>query len=373
MAKASGGGASTKLYGSITRKECKEVILNNAKAGITTIVRGHNGWGKTALTKDLREALPKHRLVLCDMSTKEAGDLTMPKFASVDGNDVVRAIPHEDLGVHLGGDVILFIDEIFKAKKPLQVALAQLLYEHKIGGFQLSPDSIVCGASNLEDEGFGDQSLGFVYNRISIVEMAKPTADEWVDEYALANGIHPTIIQSAKEYPAMFNDFRMYSKPGDNQYIFDPRAPQSFYVTGRSLERASNVLFANENLPADRKNHVLTHLLMHCVGERAAADIMAVNELHAELPAWSDIIKNPEKTKVPASAGACCLLIYSAIQNIEDKTVDPWMVYLKRFKKEAQALFVSSILRVDSKSQIVATHNSFVDWAMENQYLYKAA
>lgn len=368
-----GNGSGTKLYGSITRDECKNAILNNAKEGITTIVRGHNGWGKTALLKDLQQALPKHRTILIDMSCLEAGDLTMPKFKVIDGNDVVSAVPHENLGLHLGGDVIVFIDEIFKAKKALQVSLAQFLYEHKLATSQLSKDSVVCGASNLEDEGFGDQSLGFVYNRISIVEMAKPTSDEWVDNYALANGIHPTIIQSAKEYASMFNDYRMYSKPGDNQYIYDPRAPQSFYVTGRSLERASKLLFANDNLPADRKNHVLTHLLMHCVGERAAADIMAVNELHAELPAWADIIKNPEKTKVPTSAGACCLLIYTAIGNIEDKSVDPWMKYLQRFKKEAQALFASSILRVESRSRIVSTHKSFLDWATANQYLYKAA
>jgi hypothetical protein len=370
MAKSATG---MKMYGNIKRSECKSVILANAKAGITTIVRGHNGWGKTALKYDLKKALPKHEVILCDMSTKEAGDLTMPKFATVDGNDVVRAIPHEDLGVHLNKPVILFIDEIFKAKKPLQVALAQLLYEHKIGGFKLTEDSVVCGASNLEEEGFGDLSLAFVYNRISIVEMAKPTPEEWLEEYAIDAKLHPTILASAKEYPSMFDDYRQYSKAGDNQYVFDPRMPLPFYVTGRSLERASKLLYANDDLPADRKNHVLTHLLMHCVGDRAAADIMAVNELHAELPTWDEIVKDPKKAKLPASAGARCLLIYSAISNIEQKTIKSWMTYLQRFQKEAQALFCSSILRVKSKSDIVASDNAFLEWAMANQYLYQSA
>lgn len=365
--------SAKKLYGSIKRKYCVDAILANATRGITTIVRGHNGWGKTAMVKDLQARKPNHRVIICDMSNKEAGDLTMPKFKTIDGSDVVSAVPHEELGFHLGGDVILFIDEIFKAKKAMQVGLASLLYERKLGGFELSKDSIVCGASNLEDEGFGDQSLGFVYNRISILEMSKPENEEWI-EYALAANLHPTIIASAKEYPAMFADWRDYTKAGDNDYIFDPRAATSFYVTGRSLERASNLLYSLTGIGGEDEAAIKTHALMHCVGPRAAMDIMAVDQLHVELPSWSDIVKTPNKAKVPKSAGACCLLIYSAIQNVDEKTITPWMTYLKRLKTEPQALFASSILRVNSKSQVaVSTHSSFLDWAMENQYLYKAA
>lgn len=360
---------SMKPYSNISRSECVNVILKNAERGITTIVRGHNGWGKTAMELDLRKALPKHKFIKLDMSVLEAGDILMPKFQEVNGRDVVAGVPHKQFGFHEDGDVIVFLDEIFKAKKALQVQIADLLHKHELGGFKLSKNSIVCGASNLEDEGFGDQSLGFVYNRISLVEMRKPTGEEWVDDFALPNDLHPTIIQSAKEYPMFFMDYRSYSKPGDNQYIYDPRQPVPFYVTGRSLERSSSMLYALEGMPAEVK----THALMNCVGERAAMDIMAVNELHAELPGWDEIIKNPTKTKIPASAGACCLLIYTAIQHLEEKTVDAWMTYLQRFKKEAQALFASSILRVESKSRIVATKKSFLDWAMTNQYLYKKA
>lgn len=361
--------AGKKLYGSISRSDCVDAILDNGKEGVTTIVRGHNGWGKTAMEIDLRKRLPNHRFIKLDMSILEAGDLVMPKFQNIDGHDVVNGVPHKNFGFHIEGPVIVFLDEIFKAKKALQVQIADLLHKHELAGYKLHPESIVCGASNLEDEGFGDQSLGFVYNRISIIEMRKPTNEEWVDEFALVNGIHPTIVQSAMEYPAMFADYRDYTKPGDNDYIFDPRAPQSFYVTGRSLERASKLLTANAHKSAE----VRTHLLMHCVGPRAAMDIMAVDQLHAENPPWAQIIKEPTKAKVPSSAGACCLLIYTAIQNIEKKDVANWMTYLKRFKKEPQALFASSILRVDSKAKLVSTEKAFLDWAMENQYLYKAA
>lgn len=363
-----------KLYRDIPRKEVIEVIKRNATQKITTVVRGHNGYGKTAILNDLKLAYPNHTAVLCDMSTKEAGDMLMPKFQNIEGVDVCAGVPHKDLGLHTKGDVILFLDEIFKCKKALQVSLAQLLYDHKLGDLQLSKNSIILGASNLEDEGFGDQSLGFVYNRIAVIELRKPTGDDWADEYAIPNNLHPTIIQSAKEYAGMFADYRDYTKVGDNQYIFDPRAPLSFYTTGRSLERASKILFAltepSKEYPTGMSSEVITHALKNIVGDRAAADIMSIHDLHSELPVWKDIIDHPEKATVPKSAGACCLLIYTAIQNLEAKTVSKWMIYLKRHKKEAQALFASTILRT-SKSAVISSNKDFLDWGTENRYLYR--
>lgn len=359
---------ATRLYANINRKTVLEVILNNAKVGITTVVRGHNGSGKTALKYDLQCRLPNHRVMVVDMSTKEPGDMLMPKFVVENGKDVVAGVPHKDLGLHEDGPVVVILDEIFKTKKSQQVALAQFLYEHKFGGIALHPDSIVVGFSNLEDEGFGDASLGFVYNRVQIVEMAKPTSDEWVDDFALKFGIHPTIIASAKEYPAMFADYRDYDKPGQNQYIFDPRMPMVGYVTGRSLERASSVLKAN----ADMSREVLTHMLIQLLGERAAMDIMSVHALHEDLPSWESIMKNPAKAKVPTSAGSMCLLIYTAIQRLKKTELKNWMEYLKRMKKEAQALFASSVLHNDRTRDMAGEDKDFQKWVVDNSYLYKA-
>jgi hypothetical protein len=357
-------------YGSIKRASVVQAILSNAKRGITTIVRSHNGNSKSAIIHDIKKQLPQHRAITINMSVMEAGDLMMPKFKVLDGKDIVAAVPHEQLGLHIDGPVILFIDEIFKAKKALQVQLAELLYERKLGNFKLSDDSIIFGASNLEDEGFGDQSLGFVYNRIALVEMAKVTGDEWTMEYAIDAGVHPTILAAAKEYPSMFADYRDYSVIGENQYIFDPRQPTTAFVTLRSLERASNMLYGFEESGMSHED--ITHCLTNVVGPRAAADVMAVHVLKEELPAWADIIKLGAKAKVPKSAGARCLLIYTAISSIEDKSIKPWMDYASaNLKKEEQALFACSILKVSSKAGLVSTNSNFLKWVTDNSYLYQ--
>jgi hypothetical protein len=97
---------------------------------------------------------------------------------------------------------------------------------------------------------------------------------------------------------------------------------------------------------------------------------MAVHVLNTELPEWDDIVKKPETAKLPDSAGARVLLVYTAIQKLDKTSFKSWMTYLKRFQKEAQALFATTILRVNSKGTEVSALKEFVDWAKANSYLF---
>lgn len=369
-------GAEVRLYGSISLIECLDVVVSRAKRSLktgkpaTTVIVGPTGTGKTHYTVErLQAEFPKHTIALGDMSCKEAGDLTMPKFTVMDGVDVVVGVPHADLGLHADKPMIMILDEILKTKKANLVALASLIYEHKFAGRNLHPESFIVGLSNLAGEGFNDASLAFFDRRVKFLECRKFTADEWIDGYAIPKGLHLSIIASAREYPSMFADYRDYTKPGENQYIFDPRvSTTTAFVCGGTLEAASEDLYALEGRPKD----VITHSLIGIVGPRAAMDIMGVHELHDQLPDWKDIIAKPETAKIPDSAGALVLLVYKAIQELQAKQVEPWMIYLKRMKKEAQALFASTILKIPSKAPTVSSNTAFIDWATKNKYLYQA-
>lgn len=366
---ASKSAAKRIAYGSIKRASVVKTIVANSKRGITTVVQSHTGNSKSAIAKDLQKMFPKHGLSIINMALMQPGDLMFPKFTNIEGVDVVRGAPHEQLGLHEERPMIIFVDEIFKAPKALQVQLADLVYERRLGTRQLHKDTIVFAASNLEEEGFGDSSIAFARDRMARVEMSKVTDEEWRMDYALEAGIHPTILEATREFPSMFADYRDYDVPGENQYIFDPRKPLPAFVTLRSLERASNMLYGFEEQGMNVDD--ITHALVNTVGGRAAADIMSVHVLHEELPSWADIVKLGAKAKVPKSAGARCLLIYTAISSIEEKTVKPWMEYAAaNLKKEEQALFAGSILKVASKSALVSTQKDFLGWVKENNYLY---
>ena len=59
---------------------------------------------------------------------------------------------------------------------------------------------------------------------------------------------------------------------------------------------------------------IMAHALKGTIGDRATYDMLTIVQLNDELPQWESIIADPDKTKVPKSPSAVCMLVYSAIQ-----------------------------------------------------------
>jgi hypothetical protein len=356
----------SKIYSDLSRAQVVDLISRIGPFQ-TVLVQGESGIGKSAMLPEMASRFPKHRLLYCDLTTKDSGDMGVPKIVDVDGKEVCRFVPNEELGVHLAGDVILMLDELGKARKDVLTASLRLLHEGKIGEYSLSDKSIRFATSNLSAEGFGDKLYGYVGNRMTVVTMRKPNAQEWIEGYAIGAGVCSTILQSVNEYPQMLESYQTYKTCGENQYIFDPRQPSVSFVSPRSLKNASDILIATEDLDHDVRVHALTGTL----GARAAQDIMSIDALHGQLPTWKEVIAAPSKARVPDSAGAMCLFVYSAISNVEKDTVAPLMTYLQRLKSEAQALFCSTALRT-AKASIVSADADFLKWAKERSYIFQA-
>jgi hypothetical protein len=100
--------------------------------------------------------------------------------------------------------------------------------------------------------------------------------------------------------------------------------------------------------------------------------MLSIIQLTDELPTWEQITKDPSKTKVPSSASAVCMLVYSAIQQVEKDSIGKWITYMERLSKEAQGLFATSVMRT-SKKTTVGTSQGFIKWATANNYLFAQA
>ena len=84
----------------------------------SVIVEGEMGIGKSSILKELARKLPEHIPVYFDCTTKaDAGDVMMPKFKDLDGQDYVSFATNEELGMHLKDQkLIIMIDEVGKNK-----------------------------------------------------------------------------------------------------------------------------------------------------------------------------------------------------------------------------------------------------------------
>ena len=103
------------------------------------------GNGKSSMLTTLAEQLPTHRPIYFDGTTKDLGDIMIPSMQSIETDGCVRMIPHEELGLHIEGPIILMLDEYGKANPAVKNAMLRLMLERKVGSYSLHPDSIsVC-------------------------------------------------------------------------------------------------------------------------------------------------------------------------------------------------------------------------------------
>lgn len=353
-------------YSEINMQEATEVI---ARIGdkVTVLVQGHMGCGKTAILKELALKYPGHMPCYVDITTKDVGDFTIPSIQVQGGVTIASFVPNEEFGFQNHSPVIIMLDELGKASKAVMNACLRLMLERKLGVHELPEGSIVFATTNLSSEGVGDTIPAHARNRICTVKMRKPTADEWRFNFAHSAGVDPVVIATAVEYPTMLASYEDYERVGQNDYIYDPRAPMAAFVTPRSLERASDILKTCKDLPRE----VLTHVLTGVVGKRAAMDMINMLVLDYSLPTWIDITAAPTSAAVPTNGAGACLLVSKALMNIKANTLDSWMAYVQRLPKEAQALFAISALKEKSIIRnIVVTNKEFTAWAVSNGYLF---
>lgn len=360
----------------------------------TVMVQGDMGAGKSSISKLLKDptqypTLGKHVSVYCDCTTKDLGDLTIPKLKDVDGNDFVRYATNEELGLHLKDTpIILMIDEYGKANASVKNALLRLMLERKMGSYTMHPDSLIFATTNLGAEGVGDILPPHARNRLVIVRMRKSSNKEWL-EWAINNQVHPSILGWANETPQLFQSFTDvrdpkvsnsnisaadYARELDeaNPYIYHPKAVwRTSFVTPRSLEAASDILWAADKFLLDKST--VLQLLIGTIGERGARDLSAFVALADDLPKLQQIKDDPMNAKVPESAAALCMVVNRTLATIEYSWVANWMKYMARLPRESQGLFVNGVRKSTyTKRDVVAATKEFGDWCIQNGWMYAA-
>lgn len=359
----------------------------------TVLAQGHMGTGKSSMLRELAKRKPNHRAFYFDCTTKDLGDITIPKMkggsstmrgrvnpmtyevelevvdrGDSDERDYVRFATNEELGAHIDGPIIIMIDELGKANAMVQNALLRLMLERKLGSYALHPDSIVFATTNLGAEGVGDMLRPHARNRISVVTVKKPDNFAWL-EWGINNDIDPVLLGWVKDNPQLFQSFEDVENPDDNPYIYHPRSSRAAFVTPRSLEAASDWLKLRDTFDST----TLTAALMGTIGDRAAMDLMAFVHLAEDLPSMASIKNSPDTAKVPQSAAAVCMVVYRTLASIEADWIDAWMVYLNRLDTEAQGLFANGVRAPKyGKQGLVMTNKAFTGWARARSYLFAA-
>lgn len=354
------------LY-ALTLEECVDAIASTGSR-LTTMVQGHMGTGKSSILKILASRFPNHIPCYFDCTTKDLGDLMLPKILGNENEAFVRFVPNEEMGMHHGKPIILMIDEFGKANPSVKNGMMRIMLERP----NLHPESIIFATTNLGAEGVGDLLMPHHRNRITTVRMKKPTAPEWIENFAYNAGIHPAIISWVKEMgESLFQSFEEIDNPdaevGGNPYVYHPKSMRTAFVTPRSLELASHWVWQKDSLTSN----TLKQVLMGTIGARGGADLETYINLMDQLPRQQDIMDDPENAKVPTTASAMMMVVDRALVTMKAEMVSPWMTYMSRLDTEAQAVFVAQARnsKYDHRGMVMS-NQKFTQWCLANNYLF---
>jgi hypothetical protein len=329
----------------------------------TILLKGEKGIGKSSIMKMLPEYLgPEYEYAYFDMGNKSEGDTAIP-FPDKE-RKVMEFFINTALKLHTGRPVVIMLDEFGKAPRSIQNMMHTLLEVNnkRIQDTYLPAGSIVFLTTNLSEEGLGDTLLDHSIDRLTVVEVRKSNATEWLP-WAAENNIHPALMAWVNQTPTVLSSFRDDDFDQDNPYVYNPKRVQGKFITPRSLELGSNVMWGRDKI----STNALTCALVGTVGSAGANDIASFLAYQDEIPTRESIINTPESATIPASTGAVVTLLFNLERAVDSETITPIMKYVSRLEEEYQAVFCTSLARSKSKQKIAFTNKAFTDWARDNQ------
>lgn len=339
-----------------------QVTLNQAATLIRTIggtntilLQGAPGVGKSSILKQLSREMPDYLACYVDVANLDLGDLGMPV---IDRETMVtRYAPNLRFGIGKGQNkpVLLMLDELGKGSRPVMNMLLPVILEHRLGDVELPTGSIVFATTNLATDGVGDNVPAHAANRMTLLDVSNPTADEWL-AWAVNNDVAPEVMAFARDYPQVFERYDLIDAKENNPYIFNPlQGNTRAFCSPRSLEKASNIVKQRDVL-----SDSMLAALAGTVGEAAARDLEANVMLADEMPRFASIIADPVKCKLPGGVGAYFLMAFSLAARANDENLTAIMTYINRFESfEAKTLFVTTVASNKAKVGMACKNASF--------------
>jgi len=324
-----------------TFNEITDAIENDGHK-VTMMIEGEPGIGKSSLGKEVARR-KGFRFAYIDTADKSLGDLMYP--VPNHENQTVGFYPNEALEMHYREPVVIMLDEWTKANREVKNMTLPLVLERRLGSIPLHPDSIVFATGNMTRDGVGDSIQAHQRNRFVPVQMAKPTAEEWINNFAIDAGIDPTVIAFADQFPQVFESY-LNDPNMENPYIFNPKRQQASYCSPRSMEKVSDMIKTR----GKKSENMLFAQAVGAIGASGAADLMNFVRMNEELPPFANIIADPEHCMIPSQPVNRLLLTFSLLVRSDKDNITPLVKYMERFNNEMQALFFNKLLSTQSKS-----------------------
>jgi hypothetical protein len=235
-----------------------------------------------------------------------------------------------------------------------------------VGDRPLPDGSAIIATSNNASDGVGDNMLAHAGNRVCLVRMAKPTADEWL-AWATENGISRVVRAFVAMFPRCMASY-IDGDQKDNPYIFKPSMTSLSFVSPRSLAKC-DVIVRNRDIIGENATKVC---LAGTIGASGAGDMSAFMSLEKSLVDVRDIIKKPEDVEIPKDISAQLMIMFQAVDVLETQdNLTKFMSFVKRIpSSEIQGVFFTMMMRNPKSIRLARNNQEIAEWAKNNHELF---
>jgi hypothetical protein len=261
---------------------------------------------------------------------------------------------------------VIMLDELNKAPKLLQVIFTRMLLERMVGDKALTDGSWVIATSNNSSDGVGDTMLAHAGNRVCIVELSKPSVNDWLS-WASANGISRVTRAWVSMYPKCLQSYREGDHTKDNPYIFRPGNGVLSFVSPRSLAKNDVIVRKRDKL---RPNFVRA-TMAGTIGLAAAKDMMVFLDMEKNLIDVKDVIRDPKGVPVPDDIAAQLMMMFQAVDTLQTQDeLSSFMEFVERIRSsEVQAVFFTMMMRNPRAIKLARNNAKIGEWAKNNHEL----
>lgn len=309
------------------------VLLEKAwKAGLSVLVEGEPGIGKTELIKACAK---KHgyQFWMSHPAISEPVDYKgyPMAYTSQTGKRICDFLPDSHLDKLIEADVptIAFLDDVGQAPGSVQAALMQLIQERRVNGHAISDKVVWIGATNSTTHQAG--VMGFIEpfkGRWGAIVRLESSLNDWCD-WALGEDMPPELVAFLRTRPELLHAF----KP--SKTLERSPDPRSWEKVGRWMNIKVNDLDVHTG----------------CVGKGAATELNAFLRLAKDAPSLDTILLNPDSAPIPENPSLQYLVVSGLARRADKNNIGQVASYLSRMTQPMRVLCWRDALRISPQLQ----------------------